>query len=104
MNDFSGAFADTLDTLAGCLEDGMTFDSAITRVSEDSQLALASEFERMLSEIQSGSKRRDAIRAMAQRVNHPDVTLFVNEVIQADEQGKRILDVVRSHAKRIRAE
>ena len=96
--------ADTLDTMVSQLEAGRNFDQAILRVSEDQSHELAPEFAQMLGEIQAGSRRREAIQQMAERVKSPEFTLFVKAVINADETGKSILEVVRAHAQQLRAE
>lgn len=64
------AMPDALDLLTICVEAGLGFDAALAKVSEkwESELSLA--FARVLTEIQLGKLRREALRDMADRIDH----------------------------------
>jgi tight adherence protein C len=95
---------DAIDLLTISVESGLGFDPAIKRVAEKWDNALTREFARMLSEIQIGKSRRDALREMADRVNVDDLRVFVSSVVQADQLGVAISQVMRiqSEAMRLR--
>lgn len=45
--------------------------------------------------MQLGRKRADALRDMAQRVRQPDLTTTVNAIVQAEELGVSIVQLLR---------
>ncbi len=64
---------------------------------------MAQEFEQTLQEINIGKQRREALRDMAQRVNVNDVTVFLGAVIQADQLGVSVTNVLRLQSAQVRA-
>ena len=56
------AMPDSLDLLTICVEAGLGFDAAMSKVHEKWENALALEFGRVIQEIQLGKLRRDALR------------------------------------------
>jgi tight adherence protein C len=52
--------------------------------------------------MQVGRTRRDALKEMAVRVDHPDMTSWVNALVQADELGVSIGNILRIQADQIR--
>ncbi len=89
------ALPDALDLLTICVEAGLGFDAAMNRVQEkwDNELALI--FARVLREMQLGKLRRDALRDMASRVGIPELTSFVAAVIQSEQLGVSMANVLR---------
>ena len=57
----------------------------------------------MTKEIQVGQSRRDALRRMAERVNHPDLRSVSFALIQADELGVPIGPILRIQSEQLRA-
>ncbi len=51
---------------------------------------------------EAGVRRREALMNMAQRIDAPEVTTFVNGVIQADEQGFSVLGTLKGQAEQMR--
>ena len=56
----------------------------------------------MFREIQVGRTRKEALRNMAVRVNHPDIRAISNALIQADELGTGIGQALRIQAEQVR--
>jgi tight adherence protein C len=56
----------------------------------------------MLSEIRMGKSRREAMREMAQRINVEDLNVFTSSMIQADQLGVSISQVLRVQSKQMR--
>ncbi|MDI3340169.1 MAG: type II secretion system F family protein [Sphaerobacter sp.] len=96
------ALPDAIDLLTISVEAGLGFDHALQRVVEKWDNELTREFGRMLSEIRMGHSRREAMRAMAQRVNVDDLNVFVSAVVQADQLGVSISQVLRVQSKQMR--
>jgi len=63
---------------------------------------LTREFGRMLSEIRMGQSRREALRDLAARTNVDDLNVFVSAVVQADQLGVSITQVLRVQSKQMR--
>ncbi len=96
------ALPDAIDLLTISVEAGLGFDPALARVVDKWDNALTREFGRMLSELRMGSSRRDAMRDLAKRVNVDDLTVFVSAIVQADQLGVSITQVLRVQSKQMR--
>lgn len=89
------ALPDALDLLTICVEAGLGFDAAMSKVAEkwDNELSIA--FMRTVQEMQLGKLRREALRNMSNSMDVPDVTTFVAAIIQADTLGVSMAKVMR---------
>ncbi len=96
------AMPDALDLLTICVEAGLSFDSAMSKVSEKwtNQLSLA--FARAIREVQLGKLRREALRDMADRLGIPEMTSFVAAVIQSEQLGVSMAKVLRIQSEQMR--
>jgi tight adherence protein C len=96
------AMPDALDLLTICVEAGLGFDAAMSKVNEkwDNELSLA--FGRVIREIQLGKLRRDALRGMAERLGLPEMTSFVAAVIQSEMLGVSMAKVLRIQSDQMR--
>ncbi len=86
---------DVLDLLTVSVEAGLGFDGALVKLSEKMKGEMVDEFNRMLQEIRIGVSRKDALRALAERCNVQDISLFAGALIQADQLGVSISKVLR---------
>ncbi len=93
---------DALDFIVVCVEAGLAFESAMGRVVERMHGPLSEEFRRTLGEISLGKRRRDALRDMATRSQAGDLVSFVAAIVQADQTGISIGDVLRIQADDLR--
>lgn len=93
---------DVLDLLTISVEAGLGFEQALDRTIEAVPGALSDEFARMLGEVRAGASRADAMRALDQRTNVPEVRSFVLAVLQADTFGVSIGRVLRAQADEMR--
>ncbi len=92
-----------LDLLSLSVEAGMDFMSALQRSVEGRRIdELGEEILRVVREIQLGTTRRNALRAMARRIDLPDVRSVVNALVQADELGVSIGAILRIQSDQIR--
>lgn len=96
------AMPDALDLLTICVEAGLGFDAAMSKVNEkwDNELSLA--FGRVIREIQLGKIRRDALRDMADRLGLAEMTSFVAAVIQSEMLGVSMAKVLRIQSDQMR--
>jgi tight adherence protein C len=93
---------DALDLLTISVEAGLPFDGAMQRVAEKWDNELSRAFERMLQEMRVGKSRREALRAMADRIEVPDMTSFVAALVQADQLGISIAKILRVQSEQMR--
>ncbi len=92
-----------LDLLTLSVEAGLDFMSALQRNVERRRLdALGEELVRVIREVQLGTPRRNALRAMSRRIDLPDMRSVVNALVQADELGVSIGAILRIQSDQIR--
>ena len=93
-----------LDILTLSIEAGMDFISALQRNCQARKLSpLNEELLRMTKEIQVGSSRRDALKGMADRVGQQDLKSVAYALIQADELGVSIGEILRIQSEQMRS-
>lgn len=93
------ALPDALDMLTVCVEAGLGFDAALAQVARNTSGPLASEFARVLQEMQIGKSRTLALRAMTERTTVVELRTFVSALVQASELGIALAKVLREQAK-----
>jgi tight adherence protein C len=93
---------DALDLLTISVEAGLPFDGAMLRVAEKWNNELSRAFARVLTEMQVGKSRIEALRDMARRAEVPDITSFVAALVQADQLGISIAKVLRIQSEQMR--
>ena len=84
------------------MESGLGFDAALAQVARHTQGPLAEEFFRVLQEMQLGTGRSDAMRALADRTDVVDLRGFITAMVQADAFGIPIANVLRIQAREMR--
>ncbi|HEV2460812.1 MAG TPA: type II secretion system F family protein [Ktedonobacterales bacterium] len=89
------ALPDVIDLLTISVEAGLGFDLALARVVSKSDSALSREFARVLTEMRYGIARRDALRALAERTGVEDLGAFISAIIQAEQLGASVANVLR---------
>jgi len=93
---------DALDLVTTCVEAGLGLDAALAKVAEKSSGPLAEELSRMLRDVAMGKLRREALTEMAQRAGVDELINFINSVIQAEQLGVGIAQVLRVQAEHLR--
>lgn len=93
-----------LDILTLSIEAGMDFISALQRNCRTRKMdPLNEELLRMTKEIQVGLSRREALRNMADRVKQPDLKSVAYALVQADELGVSIGEMLRIQSEQLRS-
>jgi tight adherence protein C len=96
------ALPDMLDQMVISVEAGLGLESALTRVARTTDNPLADELTRTLRDMRLGASRGEALRALLDRVDVPDLRLFVRALIQADRSGVAVASVCRVQAEEAR--
>ncbi len=94
--------ADILDQMSIAVEAGLGFEAALVRVSNNSSGVLAGELKRTAQDMQVGQPRRDAYLALARRTRVPEIGRFVRAIIQAEQSGLALRDVLSTQAAEMR--
>ena len=87
-----------IERLSASLEAGRTFDEAIEDLVATPDNGLAEAFRVMMAEVLEGVPRREAIRSMAQRLDVPELTALIEDLVKADEEGTPIVEVLRAQS------
>lgn len=93
---------EALDLLAISVEAGLGLEQAIEVVTENLHGPLGDEFTRMLREIELGVSRRAALNELRSRTDVPELSSFVVALVQADQVGAPIAEVLRVQAEQVR--
>ncbi len=93
---------DTIDLLVICVEAGLGFDSALTRVVQKSDNPLTVEFNRVLAEMRVGRPRRDALKDVIARTQVPDLANFISAILQAEQLGVSVTQVLAVQSDQMR--
>lgn len=93
---------DVLDIITVSVEAGLSFDGALERVVQKSDTILSAELGTTLKEMRMGKLRKLALRALADRCDVSDLTIWVGAMIQADELGVGIGNVLRVQSAQMR--
>jgi tight adherence protein C len=93
---------DALDLLSISVEAGLGFDAALSQVARNTEGPLADEFFRVLQEMQIGTGRGAAMKALGERTDLPELRGFVTSMVQADAFGIPIANVLRVQAAEMR--
>jgi tight adherence protein C len=90
--------------LSVCATAGLGFDQSLQRVSEYWDTPIGHEFGRVISEMEMGLSRRDALRNLSDRLEIREITSFVALILQTEQLGMSISDTLHAQADQMRIE
>ncbi|HET9052462.1 MAG TPA: type II secretion system F family protein, partial [Candidatus Dormibacteraeota bacterium] len=96
------ALPNALDLLTISVEAGLGFDAAIARVCEKYHNALSVEFAQVLNEVRLGRPRLEALDDMGRRNKVEELNNFIQAVVQSEQLGVGIANVLRIQSEEIR--
>lgn len=102
LRDIRKRLPEIMDLLVVSVEAGLSFELALVKVSDKFKGPIGLEFRRVLREIQLGRPRKDAFKDMAQRVNLTELSSFLNAVIQSEQLGVGMGNILRMQADHMR--
>jgi len=95
-------FPTMVDLMALTIEAGLDYMAAIERILKnirpEQRTELEKELEKMVNEVQLGYTRRDALKRLAMRTGVPEIRSFVGLIIQSDELGTSLVELLRNYA------
>ncbi len=95
---------DAMDLLSVSIEAGLSFDGALSRLVQQTKNELTEEMSIMLRQVQMGRTRRDALKDLAQRCDIPELKVFTTSMIQAEQYGIPIKNILKEQASQIRVQ
>ena len=95
--------ADALDEITISIEAGLELETAVSRAGEFGKGPLAQELTRTVQDMRVGFTRKEAYLALADRTSVTDLRRFARAIMQADQYGVSVGNVVRGQAKELRA-
>lgn len=96
------ALPNFLDLLHVTVEAGLSFDMSIYRTTSKLKGPLSDELLFTMNEMNKGRDRSEAFRDLVKRTQVEDLATFVTSIIQAEELGSNIGNVLRIQAETIR--
>ena len=97
----AGGFV-ALQLMATMVGAGLAFDAALNRVTDKYQNALSAEFTQVLNEIRLGRPRLEALDDMGRRNKVDELNNFLQAIIQSEQLGVGIANVLRIQSEEIR--
>jgi tight adherence protein C len=102
QQDIMRNFPTMVDLMALTIEAGLDYMAAIERILKNVKPAqrteLENELQKMLNEVQLGYTRRDALKRLAMRTGVNEIRSFVGLIIQSDELGTSLVELLRNYA------
>jgi tight adherence protein C len=102
QEDVRKGLPDVLDMLSVCTAAGLSFDQAMQRVGASYQTTIGREFSRLVAEMEVGVSRQKALRNLAYRINISELSSFVAIILQSEQLGMSIADVLHAQAEQMR--
>ena len=96
------SMTDTMELLALTVESGLGYDAAIMKIWESDKSPAMQELVRTMEDITHGMTKADAYQSLSARCDLEEVTMFANNMSQADALGVPIIDVLKAQAETLR--
>lgn len=93
---------DALDLLVVSVEAGLSFDMALSKVTERMKGALGDEFSKTLNEMKMGKNRQTSLRDLSSRVGSDNLHSFLSMIIQGTTMGFAIGPILRIQSETMR--
>lgn len=104
QNGIKKQLPDAMDLLCVCIEAGLGFDAALLKVSQKLHGPFIDELMIVYREIQMGRTRREALQNLCDASNLDELKTFASALVQAEQLGIPINNVMRSQSEQLRVE
>lgn len=100
QEDVLANFPTSVDLAALIIESGLDYMTAFERIVKIAthRTALEEELDKTLREVQLGYSRREALQRFAARTGLQEIRSFVGLIVQSDELGTSLVDLLRNFA------
>jgi tight adherence protein C len=95
-------FPDAVDLIVTTVEAGLGIDAALSEVGNETRGPLGEELRLAVRDTTLGRSRRDAFQRLVDRTQVPEIKSFVQSLIQAEQTGIPIGQVLRTQAGQVR--
>ncbi|MDR1123723.1 MAG: type II secretion system F family protein [Elusimicrobiota bacterium] len=104
QRDMLGNFSTTVDLTALIIESGLDYMTAFERIIKiaKQKTLLEVEIEKTLNETKLGYSRREALERFSARTGVQDIRSFVGLIVQSDELGTSLVDLLRNFSTDLR--
>jgi len=102
QEDIQYALPDLLDQITISIESGTSFENALARSAQAGEGPLADEIVRTVQDISLGLPRREAYESLVARTDVDELRKFVRSILQGEEFGVPVSDIVREQANEMR--
>ncbi len=96
------ALPDAVDLIVTTVEAGLAIDASLAEVGHETQGPLGDELRLAVRETTLGRTRRDALLRLNDRTQVPELRTFIQSIIQAEQTGIPLGQVLRTQAAQIR--
>jgi tight adherence protein C len=96
------ALPDAVDLMVTTVEAGMGIDGALAAVGRETEGPLGEELRLAIRETTLGRSRREALQRLIERTQVPELSSFIQALIQAEQTGISIGQVLRIQAAEMR--
>ncbi|MBI1977624.1 MAG: type II secretion system F family protein [Candidatus Omnitrophica bacterium] len=93
---FSDRFPDAISLIGSSLRAGHSLQMAIGTVINEGKDIVSVEFEKILSEVEVGQSFEEALKGILDRIDTPELRLFVSAVILQRETGGNLAEILDS--------
>ena len=95
---------DVMDLLVVSAEAGLGLDASITRLAQKNKGVVLAELSAVVKNIQMGVPRRSSFKDMSDRCDVKELSAFTTAIIQAEQLGVPVKNVLTTQADRLRIE
>lgn len=97
-------FPSLVDLMAVCVDGGLSLGQSIEVIATRVRGPLGEEWQRLCQEVVIGVRPAHALRAMAQRVRLPAISGFASALVQGENLGTPIAQILKEQASTVRAQ
>jgi len=102
QRDIQHQLPSVMDVLSVSMEAGLSFDASLLKATERFKGPLIEELSQVYREVQMGKQRREALASLNQRTNVPELQTFASAVVQSEQFGTPMKNVLRVQAQQLR--
>ncbi len=93
---------DAIDMLTLCVDSGLSFEAAASRVSTGLDGPVSEELGAMLGEMRLGKSRNEVLSELVERTKSPGLRQFATALLQVDRMGVPVASVLAEQARDMR--